>query len=151
MKRLYIAYGSNLNVEQMKQRCPDARLHKTGFLKNWDLIFRGSMTGFYATIRRKSGAKVPVAIWEISPRDEMQLDRYEGYPRFYQKENVYVTHEDGSRTKGMVYIMSKNALPGKPTMNYVNTIKQGYLDIGLDLKYLELFLINNKQEMQRGV
>ena len=28
-KRYYIAYGSNLNVEQMRHRCPDARVAST--------------------------------------------------------------------------------------------------------------------------
>lgn len=29
-KRLYAAYGSNLNLRQMEHRCPDAKLRATG-------------------------------------------------------------------------------------------------------------------------
>ena len=35
--RLYIAYGSNLNLEQMKRRCPTAEVVGTAELKNWRL------------------------------------------------------------------------------------------------------------------
>ena len=45
MKRYYIAYGSNLNVGQMKYRCPKAKIVGTAELKNNTLYFRGSKTG----------------------------------------------------------------------------------------------------------
>ena len=150
-KKLYIAYGSNLNMRQMKKRCPDARLLYVGELRNWGLVFRGSHTGSYATIYRKKGSIVPVGVWEISGKDEKNLDRYEGYPTFYHKQNVFVTLQDGSRTKGMVYIMRKDALPGRPSEFYVDTIRQGYIDTGLDLDYLDKFIFQNWQEMRRGI
>lgn len=30
-RKFYLAYGSNLNVEQMKQRCPGAETYDVGF------------------------------------------------------------------------------------------------------------------------
>lgn len=45
MSRIYIAYGSNMDMEQMKFRCPDAQLLGTGILENWRLMFKGSKTG----------------------------------------------------------------------------------------------------------
>lgn len=36
----YIAYGSNLNVEQMKLRCPGAKVYKKALMKGWKLTFR---------------------------------------------------------------------------------------------------------------
>ena len=53
--KLYVAYGSNLNKQQMRHRCPSAKPVYTGYLNNWELIYRGSKTGSYATIRRKKG------------------------------------------------------------------------------------------------
>ena len=35
--RLYIAYGSNLNLEQMKHRCPTAEVVGVAELRNWRL------------------------------------------------------------------------------------------------------------------
>ena len=50
MKRYYIAYGSNLNVRQMRMRCPHATILGTANLKGWELLFKGSKTGSYLTI-----------------------------------------------------------------------------------------------------
>ena len=48
-KRYYIAYGSNLNVRQMRMRCPSARIIGTSVLKDYELLFKGSKTGSYLT------------------------------------------------------------------------------------------------------
>lgn len=128
---LYVAYGSNLNKQQMRHRCPSAKPVYTGYLNNWELIYRGSKTGSYATIRRKKGYRVPVVVWGIQHSDERNLDIYEGYPRFYSKQNVYVTISDDSHIKAMVYIMFKGAKPGQPSERYIDTIYQGFLHINL--------------------
>ena len=65
-KRLYVAYGSNLNIRQMKYRCPDAKLYGTGVIEDYALQFKGLPHGAFATIAPKEGAFVPVAVWEIS-------------------------------------------------------------------------------------
>jgi len=89
-KRLYVAYGSNLNLEQMKYRCPTAKLYGTGEIKNYELQFKGRQDSAFATIAPKEGASVPAAVWEIQPRDELSLDRYEGYPSHYFKRDIPV-------------------------------------------------------------
>ena len=75
--KLYVAYGSNLNKQQMRHRCPSAKPVYTGYLNNWELVYRGSKTGSYATIRRKKGDRVPVVVWGIQHSDERNLDIYE--------------------------------------------------------------------------
>ena len=82
-KRYYIAYGSNLNIRQMKMRCPSARIIGTSEIPNYELLFKGSKTGSYLTIEPKEGSTVPVAAWEVTDLDEAALDRYEGFPTFY--------------------------------------------------------------------
>ena len=37
----YIAYGSNMNIEQMERRCPGARVAGKGWLKDHRLFFAG--------------------------------------------------------------------------------------------------------------
>ena len=73
MKRYYLAYGSNLNINQMRFRCPTARLIGTSVIKDYGLLFRGSKTGSYLTIELKQGASVPVAVWTIEKEDEDAL------------------------------------------------------------------------------
>lgn len=148
MKKLYVAYGSNLNLPQMAHRCPTARVYGSGVLNNWELIYRGSKTGAYASIRRKKGAKVPVVVWEIEPLDERHLDIYEGYPSFYFKQNVMVDLPTGKK-KAMVYIMDTRRKPGVPSQHYIKTIKDGYIANNLDMIYLDHSLKLNSQECKK--
>ena len=78
----YFAYGSNLNFEQMAYRCPEATVVGTAKLDDYELAFRRG----YLTILPKEGASVEGLIWSITDHDESQLDCYEGYPTFYDKE-----------------------------------------------------------------
>ena len=87
-KRYYIAYGSNLNIRQMRMRCPHARVIGTAVIKDYELLFKGSLTGAYLTIEPKKGGEVPVAAWEVTESDEAALDRYEGFPTFYYKKEM---------------------------------------------------------------
>ncbi len=89
-KKLYIAYGSNLNKGQMAWRCPTARYVGTGMVEGYELKFKGRPEGAYATIDPKKGGRVPVAIWEIQPYDEFRLNQYEGYPNNYFTRNIPV-------------------------------------------------------------
>ena len=65
-KRYYIAYGSNLNVPQMRMRCPRATILGTANLTGWELLFKGSKTGSYLTIEEREGGMVPVVVWEVT-------------------------------------------------------------------------------------
>lgn len=140
-KRYYIAYGSNLHVNQMRFRCPESRIIGTANLDGWELLFRGSKTGSYLTIERKEGSTVPVAVWEVSEQDELNLDRYEGFPTFYYKKELTIPIK-GIRTgkvrrrKVFVYIMHEDRPMGIPTMRYLLTCADGYYSFGFDNKYL---------------
>ena len=74
MKKYYLAHGSNLNVQQMKFRCPTARIVGTSIIRNYELLYKGSKTGSYLTIEKKKGSVVPVAVWEVTADDEKRLD-----------------------------------------------------------------------------
>ena len=152
MSKIYIAYGSNLNVEQMSKRCPDAELLGTGFMKDWVLLYRGgTRSGGVATVQRKKGYNVPIALWSISDSDEAELDRYEGYPWLYTKQNVFVYLKGWQkRVKGMVYVMTpRYSRPARPSAFYESTIREGYRDCRLDMDYLEESLELNLLETKR--
>ena len=86
--KYYIAYGSNLNLEQMARRCPTAKVVGSTTLKNYRLMFRGGSHTAVATVERSCGDEVPVLIWRLQPRDEKALDVYEGWPHLYRKETL---------------------------------------------------------------
>lgn len=135
-KRLYVAYGSNLNIRQMKYRCPGAKLYGTGVIDNYELQFKGQPHSAFATIAPKEGASVPVAVWEISEKNEQALDRYEGYPSHYLKQNVPV-QLDGEEVNAMVYIMNLKMGFGLPSPYYYQTVYEGYNDCELDTDVLD--------------
>jgi gamma-glutamylcyclotransferase (GGCT)/AIG2-like uncharacterized protein YtfP len=145
MKKLYVAYGSNLHLEQMAARCPSATIFGVGRLNNWVLLYRGREGNAHATIARKKGSSVPVLIWNIEPEDERRLDMYEGYPRYYFKQDVMVDI-GGQKKKAMVYIMDLHQRAARPSWYYIETIRQGYVDNDLDMKYFEESLDRNRIE-----
>ncbi len=164
MKKLYAAYGSNMDEDQMAYRCPGAVLYGKGVIYNYHLLFKGSQTGSYATIEREAPTTegVPVLLWLITDDDEQRLDHYEGYPRFYYKKGVTVEHvqkyagwvfiETGVDGVGkweaptwhhvpdqeaMVYIMDEKRLLGTPAKHYLDPIRRAYKRYGLDRMVLE--------------
>lgn len=134
-RKLYVAYGSNLNLSQMEERCPTARVAGACVIKGWRLLFRGAHAGAVATVEPFKGGSVPVLVWEITPADETALDRYEGWPYLYRKETVEVKLE-GETVQAMVYIMNEGRPLGQPSCYYYTTILEGYRDAGFDAEIL---------------
>ena len=132
-RRLYIAYGSNINLEQMANRCPNSKVIGKEMLKGYELEFRG-----VATIVPKENAEVPVLIWEIDGRDEHSLDRYEGFPNLYRKE-LFDINVNGEKKECMAYLMNKGHI-SPPTSYYYSVINQGYEANGMDTSYLRATL-----------
>ena len=122
----YIAYGSNMSLDQMAHRCPGAKLIGTGYLPNHRLEFY-----LHATVERTRphGAKVPVAVWEISEEDERSLDRYEGFPTYYTKHRRWVVMNDGSELWGIIYLMNYLRI-SPPASEYYDGIETAYMKLG---------------------
>ncbi len=84
----YFAYGSNLNIKQMKWRCQDADPLGEFTLEGFQLVFR-----YYADIIPVQGKSVKGGLWEISEEDEKILDSYEAFPhlygKYYKKDIMY--------------------------------------------------------------
>jgi len=145
-RKLYAAYGSNLNLEQMAYRCPTAIVAGTAILPDKRLLFRGRNGGAVATVERRKGYIVPLLIWEIQPKDEEALDIYEGYPQLYRKKTVRV-NLDGKSVTAMIYIMNQGCSENPPNIGYLNIIRKGYVSAGFDLKILQKAL---KESTERG-
>ncbi len=130
MGRIYLAYGSNMNIKQMEERCPAARLLGTAVLEDWRLMFRRRRRPV-ATIEPERGCRVPVVLWEITPECEESLDVYEGFPVLYVKKDVQLLF-DGKQVTAMAYVMAPGHELGVPHDDYYRTILEGYRDNGLD-------------------
>ena len=133
---LYFAYGSNLNHFQMKRRCKDSKFLKKINLKNFRLTFRSKYRA--ADIEPKKNSLVPGGLFDISKSDEKKLDLYEDYPTLYKKYYFYYYGK-----KVMTYLMVKKTCFKFPTERYLNIVKRGYKDCGLNKKYLYQALKGN--------
>lgn len=152
-KRLNIAYGSNLNLDQMALRCPTAKVYGKGMLENYKLLFKGTPGNAYATIEPDEGREVPVLVWEVQPEDEMALDFYEGFPNFYYKKDLSVKLESDHTVTAMVYIMTdkiKDRLQlNLPSERYLKIVKAGYISAGFDSRIIEAALKASKHAIKK--
>ena len=142
-RKLYLAYGSNLDKFQMSHRCPGAKAVGTGVIKDYRLMFKGRTTGSVLTSAPAQGDEVPVGVGPVTSEDERMLDIYEGYPRFYYKADMRLPVTDfGSKEtkmrKAFVYIMHEDHKLGKPSQTYMKTCAFGYRDFGFDQKILKI-------------
>jgi gamma-glutamylcyclotransferase (GGCT)/AIG2-like uncharacterized protein YtfP len=130
-RKYYLAYGSNLNVRQMRFRCLWAKPVGKTLLEGYRLIFCGRDGSAVANIEPEQGASVPCALWRITAEDERALDSYEGFPQLYYKVTVRVPF--GKRKiSAMVYVMDNGHPIGMPSMGYLRTILDGYSDFEMD-------------------
>ena len=125
----YLAYGSNMVLSQMATRCPEAVFIGVGYIDCARLEFY-----LHATVEKTHchADHVPVAVWEISDRDEQALDMYEGFPNYYRKCFQVAHMPDGSEIEGMIYIMREPMRhPASPLNSYYRPIETAYHHLGL--------------------
>ena len=84
---LYFAYGSNLSLEQMAARCPESRYIGLARLHDfrWQINQRG-----VANVVPKRGSVVEGLCYLLSRGDEARLDKNEGVPIAYVKQQEEV-------------------------------------------------------------
>ncbi len=78
---LYAAYGSNMDPEQMLERCPHSPAAGTGWLTGWRLTFGAEEHGWDGALPMivpDSAGQVFVALYEVSTQDLALLDSWEG-------------------------------------------------------------------------
>ena len=96
---LYAAYGSNMDTDLMKERCPHSPTRGTGWIKDWRLTFGGEDIGWegaVATIVEEPGACVFVLLYDMLDDDEKRLDDIErALPDLYDKIHLRVSTLDG--------------------------------------------------------
>ncbi|MGZ4617591.1 MAG: gamma-glutamylcyclotransferase family protein [Frankiaceae bacterium] len=96
---LYAAYGTNMDPEQMMERCPHSPVRGSGWLAGWRLTFGGEEVGWegsLATIVEEPGSAVYVVLYDVTRADEEHLDSWQGAPlSTYSKIKLRVSTLDG--------------------------------------------------------
>jgi len=131
--RYYWAYGSNLNVAQMRLRCP--RAEKIGRLygRCVRLAFRGGAD--VDIVVGKPDVICPGGLWKITPECEQQLDRWEGVVKGTYSKWFFEAEVRGKLESVLFYKKNSNGLL-VPREEYYRTILRGYKDFNLDVKHL---------------
>ena len=133
-KRLYFAYGSNMDLEQMHFRCPKARPLKTARLENHKFLInpRG-----VASIIESPDHHVEGLLWELTEECEASLDVYESVAAgHYVKQTVKLKgFEDEDDI--LVYVASDQTPSYTPRDGYFEKILRAAKAAGLSDPYIE--------------
>jgi gamma-glutamylcyclotransferase (GGCT)/AIG2-like uncharacterized protein YtfP len=137
MRRLYFAYGSNINLDQMRDRCEDAILIGEAYLDNHHFYIneRG-----VANIRYSQENIVHGLLWEISEYDEDSLDTCEGARvegKFYEKHDLKVNTYSDENLLALVYIDEYSINEGSPRSGYMDKILNGLYCSTINPEYIE--------------
>lgn len=133
---LYFAYGSNMAVSQMRQRCPGYRRLGKASLPGykWIITTRG-----YANVVADEHATVEGILYELNGDDEEALDRYEGVATgCYAKVIKTISFGEGT-VEAMVYIDSI-ADEGVPRDEYVGRMARALSEANLSPHYVAVFV-----------
>lgn len=132
---LTFAYGSNMNWNQMRDRCPSSRFVGIGVLRDHKLAFtRGSVDRGcgVADVVAKDGAQVWGVVYEIADLDVGKLDAKEGFRpgrdknSYYRREClVFLDGEDQPPLTVSAYFGDPQPNPPLPNAAYRNLILAG--------------------------
>ncbi len=147
---LYFAYGSNMNWNQIRSRCPSAQFTFVARAEGYVLAFtrfsQNRKCGV-ADIVASSGNDAWGVVFDI-PNDEIdQLDKSEGYRperarelNAYERSQLEVTCQEDANSPIAVwtyFVVSKSNLPLKPAVEYKALIIDGARHWGFPAAYIE--------------
>ena len=132
---LYAAYGSNMDPAQMMQRAPHSPVSGTGWLEGWRITFGGEDLGWegaLSTVVEDPGSRVFVVLYDVSPLDVDQLDRWEGGELRIQTMDgpqlawVYVldAYEGGLPSARYIGVLSDAAEAAGAPDDYVQALRE---------------------------
>ena len=126
----YFAYGSNLDLPQMKRRCPSSKLISKGSLSGYRLTFNRFSSGWgggVADVIQEQGSEVWGLVFEISDSDLERLDRYEGCYKeqtsLYERWKAVIDIPNGQVCDVWVYTVVEKQKFVPPTSEYLQIIK----------------------------
>lgn len=136
---LYFAYASNMNQAQMKRWCPASRFIKVVCLDGHRFVYDGYSVpwdGAVGNIVASETEKVWGVLYDITTRDRLTIDAFEGYPRSYERKDVEVKDREGHVHRAMTYCRTGRAV-GKPHPDYEKVVLDGAKESGLPEDYVD--------------
>ena len=139
---VYLAYGSNINLKQIKERCPTAQFLSKVVLKGYKHTFPLHSVSWgdgVAGIVLDKKEQVEGVAYKISKDDLEKLDKFEGVDKgayFRKKEKIVL--ENGLILKAWIYLpISDNNSSFPPSLKYIDTILEGGRDHELSIQFID--------------
>lgn len=130
--RRYFAYGSNMDRQQMRDRCPEAVLLGTARLPGYRFIINRAGV---ASVVLTGCHEVFGVLWDITATNEAALDDYEGLDEgWYSKTRLPIITRHG-RVQAMLYIACDQT-EGVPHRHYLANIVAAALEFDFPATYV---------------
>jgi gamma-glutamylcyclotransferase len=139
---LYFAYGSNMALDHLQGRCPEAVPYGPALLSGYRIGFRYPSTSFpggsAADIVRDANARVWGVLFEITEGDIQALDGFEDVDLGgYRRIPIDVLY-DGLEVEAWSYeVIDKLDDDYRPVPEYLELMIEGALQAGLPETYIE--------------
>ena len=170
----YFAYGSNMNYNQMLERCPNAKYFGKGVLPNYTLAFTRNSRNWesaVADILVSPGDDVWGIIYTLSNEDRMKLDACEGHPTIYKRKTETIMKYNGSvddlnnnhknnlnnydRLEVEIYEVVNKQLNLTPKINYLSRLQDAAFEYCFPKYYQEKLyqfgLTNYNEKLQKAI
>jgi len=158
MNDLYFAYGSNMNLSQIRSRCSNAVVISTACLKDYRLVFCSHSDvwdGGVETVEPMSGEEVWGVLFSLSRLNWERLDlwqdaRMDGGGMYFHYPDI-VTDIEGQEHNTRLYKKDVQREPTNPSREYLDFIVQGAIENGLPVEYIEALRSRNAKPASYSV
>ena len=144
----YFAYGSNMSLAQMRERCPESVAIGNGWLADHALVFPRYSTrrqSGAASIAPRPGATVWGVIYATTEADLARLDVFEGFradrPAAENNYNRAMilggAAEHGRADLRHLHRPAGGGACSAPSLDYLQTILTGAIENGLPEAYVQ--------------
>jgi hypothetical protein len=131
--RPYFAYASNMDIAQMAERCPGARIIDGAVLAGMKFVITAKG---YANVVPDPDHTVFGILWDLPQADEESMDRYEGVrPGLYRKEEIEVVTAGGKAVRALIYRASATKT-GLPAPGYLEATIAAARGHGMPAEYI---------------
>jgi gamma-glutamylcyclotransferase (GGCT)/AIG2-like uncharacterized protein YtfP len=138
----HFGYGSNLNIDFLRQYVPSAEFVTKAYLPNYEVQFRfwsKKRQGGISSIIEKPGGMVHGVIYECDEKEMVELDILESVPQgLYNRETFKVFGDDGKWHEADLYRVAVPKGPFTPSKGYVELMLSGARQHGLDENYVKI-------------
>lgn len=88
----------------------------------------GTLGGAVADVRPDAAWYVQGGLYRMTQDDLESLDKFEGHPHFYNREETEILLPSGDNITAVTYRMVETHNIGKPSRAYLETIIRGFFD-----------------------